>query len=499
MISQGRNLRADLWYNLLNQSYKGKISLQPLYVVRGKNTPVVFTVELPVVLDRNRIGLDNAKVTTPASALTLNGSIADLKNPKTDLRVNGQLALSDLKALGDLPLNLKAKNVPESVNVDANAVIAGDRIDVNGLRVTAGNSSIDASGTLRDANGNGALKFRTQLALDEVGRLANVEARPGGTLLANGTASLDKAGNYRVTGEVEGRDLSFVQGNRRIRNVDFHTAVNLDPNKLDLNGLSLSAFGGKFTGDASLEQFAKYRVNGTLRNFDLQNAARVMGQNLPYDGVVSGPVEASGDLKATGSKVTTANARLTIAPGRRGVPVSGRLNAQYNGATGNIEVANSYIALPNTRLNLSGSLNNRLNLDLNTANLNDLLVSVTPKGQKPPVVLEGGRAHFTGSVSGGLASPAIAGHLSVTNFSVQGRRFDSLDADIAATKSRATVQNGLLRRGPMQATVAASAGAPELVARPRNSRCRRPASFGTAISPTLWFWQDSRLPDTPDR
>ena len=32
---KGNNLRAQLWYNLLTQSYKGQVSLQPLYVVSG--------------------------------------------------------------------------------------------------------------------------------------------------------------------------------------------------------------------------------------------------------------------------------------------------------------------------------------------------------------------------------------------------------------------------------------------------------------------------------
>ena len=58
---KGNNLRAQLWFNLLTQGYKGQVSLQPLYVVSGRNTPVVFTVTLPVVLERTCAGFDNAK------------------------------------------------------------------------------------------------------------------------------------------------------------------------------------------------------------------------------------------------------------------------------------------------------------------------------------------------------------------------------------------------------------------------------------------------------
>ena len=51
--------------------------------------------------------------------------------------------------------------------------------------------------------------------------------------------------------------------------------------------------------------------------------ARVLaGERLPYSGVISGPLEAKGDLKAKGATGFQANARLSITPGHRGVPVS---------------------------------------------------------------------------------------------------------------------------------------------------------------------------------
>ena len=36
---------------------------------------------------------------------------------------------------------------------------------------------------LRDPNGNGSLQFKTQFALGELGRLANVSAKPDGTVV----------------------------------------------------------------------------------------------------------------------------------------------------------------------------------------------------------------------------------------------------------------------------------------------------------------------------
>jgi hypothetical protein len=61
-------------------------------------------------------------------------------------------------------------------------------------------------------------------------------------------------------------------------------------------------------------------------------------------------------------------------------------------------------------------------------------------------------------VHGGLSNPQIAGHLSLARFSVEGRKFDSLAADVAASPSRAAITNGVLLRGPMQAQFQAAAG-----------------------------------------
>ena len=72
---RGNNLRAQLAYNILSQEYRGQVSLEPIYVVSGRNTPVDFTVNLPVVLSRNGIDVHDASIFSAASSITLNASI----------------------------------------------------------------------------------------------------------------------------------------------------------------------------------------------------------------------------------------------------------------------------------------------------------------------------------------------------------------------------------------------------------------------------------------
>jgi translocation and assembly module TamB len=448
---KGNNLRAQLFYKIAERGYRGQISLQPIYGVAGRNTPVTITVNLPIAIQRDRIEFQNARIYTGPSEILINGSMQNLRNPKTAARINGHVALADLKNLGHLPLTLNARNLPSTVDIDANATVADNLIQVTGLRMGLGHSTIEASGTLKDPTGKGSLQFKSDLALGELGRLANLAERPDGRALLNGTATLDANQNYQVAGNLTARDLSFQQGNQRISHVNLISAVRLDPHNLDLKGLRLSAFGGEFAGNASLVDFARFKLDGALHHLDLETMASALGQkDLPYSGAASGPVEAAGDLKAPGTKSIVANAHLAIAPGRKGIPVSGRLNANYNGATDNINVSDSYIALPHTRVTLNGSLNNRLNVSLLSRELSDLPAMA--------VKLNGGEANFAGVVTGSLTSPRIAGHLAVTRFSAEGRQFDALAADVTASSSAAAVTNGSLTRSAMQTQFTAAIG-----------------------------------------
>lgn len=455
----GNNLQAQLWFNTLQQAYGGRLSLQPLNLVSGNNPAVKFTLALPVTIKSDRVDFQDATLSTPDSTIHLTGSVQDLRNPTISARVNGQIALADLKDAANLPLDIETRNAPAEVALDANVVASGAKVEVNGLRLALGQSNLEASGTLKNPSGDGALAFKSTLALGELGRLAKIQQRPDGVLILNGTARLDANNNYEVDGNANAKNVSFQQGSERIRNIELTSAVHLDPHHLDLKGLRLAAFSGDVTGNLTMVDFAQFHFAGDLRNLDLGAAARIAGaKQFPYSGVVSGPLEAQGDLKAKPeTRSMVAHARLAITPGRQGVPVSGRLYADYNGASDDLRVDNSYIALPHTRLSIDGSVEKQLNVSLVTSDLNDLLVATSMKG-KPPVNLNGHPASFAGTVTGGLTAPRIAGHLKAGPFSVEGREFNSLNADAGVSRTGAAVQNGVLTRGTMQAQFQAQAG-----------------------------------------
>lgn len=452
---RANNLRVQLAYNTLTQSYQGSLFLEPLYVANGRNTPVNFSVLLPVTLERDRISLQNARIASAHSELFVNGAVENLRNPKTSAHISGHVALLDVKNAGNLPFELKAREAPAAITIDANATVADNAIQVKGLKVGLGHSNIEASGTLKDPAGNGSLDFKAQLVLGELGRLAGVAANPQGTVALNGTAKLDAGNRYQVGGNVAARNVSVQQGERRISEINLFSAFNLDPQRLELEGAKVLGLGAEITANASLEDFARFQVDANLRRLDLTAAAHAMGNNLPYDGTVSGPIFVQGDLRTPGTKSMAARARLSIASGRRGIPVSGRLVAAYDGATDNIDIRDSFLALPHTRITISGSIGNRLNVGVNSRDLHDLL-AVAPGA--PPVSLNGGQLNLTAAVSGRLNSPRLSGHLAMDRFQVEERRFDALGLDFQAASTGAAVANGSLSHGTMQAEFHGSVG-----------------------------------------
>jgi translocation and assembly module TamB len=445
---RGESLRVQLWYDVLKQGYKGELSMTPTYVVSGRNTPVKFLMTLPVTLEADRIAFQNARIETDKSQLLIDGALANLNHPKTSAHIRGHLALADLKSVGNIQMPFDSRGMPPAVDLDVNATVGANEFDVTDARVAYGSSSIHASGKLQDRSGGGSLQFQVQLALGELGRLAKLDLRPEGTLRANGSAKMDAQRNYDVRAFVDSQGLSFAQGAQRFRNVTVISEAHLTSHRLDFTGLRIGGLGAELTGGASLEEFARYSVNATLSHLDLK--ALMPG----YSGTVSGPLAAAGDLTVPGLKSLTANARLSIAPGKQGVPVSGRIVADYRGDVDNLTVSDSSVSLPHTRLTVSGSIGSRLNVTLTTADLRDFGPLT---GGALPVVLHG-NANFAGAVTGRLSSPQIAGHLSVDRVAAEGRDFDGLAGDVAASSVRAALTNGSVRRGNMQAQLNASLG-----------------------------------------
>lgn len=445
--ARGENLRAQLGYNPLNPQYVGEIDMSPLHLTSGSDTPVKVEMKLPITLQKDKITLDNAQFTTAESKVIVSGSMDHLLSPRTAAHINASVSLDEVKRVASLPVALDTAHGPRIVTADITAAMdEQSRIQIKNAHIDLGQTNIEASGTWS------AVQFNASLALGELGKLLRVAERPEGTVRVGGNAALGQHDNYKITANLDARNIALSQGTTRLTGISLDSSVTADPHRIELGGLRLTALGGGFTGSASIEELAQFRVSGNLHNFDLDQVARAfLPERLGYDGIISGQVQAEGNLKNASGLV--ARAALAIAPGHRGVPVSGRLNVDYNGRADTVTLGRSYVALPHTRVDLSGSLGQQLQVHLVSRSLDDL---------KPvaaiSVVLNGGTATLDATVTGKLSAPRISAQAVITNFSVDGRPFNRFSADVAASRTGATVINGVLARGPLQARFSGAVG-----------------------------------------
>jgi translocation and assembly module TamB len=455
----GADLRAQLKFNGLASSYTGEIDVSPLYVQSGANPALAVDVKLPLTVEKDQITLANAQLSTQSSQILVSGSMDHLIAPRTSAHLNAKVALDEISRAFGLAVPLDTAHGPRFLTADFAGSIDDNRIGIQSARASLGSSDLEASGTLKDATHAASLQFRGTLALGEIGKLFRVTARPEGTVKVDGNGALEANNEYKIDAHVDARGVAVSQGATRIAGVSLDSSVKADSHRIELSSLRLAALGGSFTGSAAVQDLAKFHVAGNLHNFDIAAVARVFQPGgLGYDGVISGPVKADGDVRDPSALI--ARADLGIAPGPHGIPVSGHLGVGYNGRAGNINLDNSRLALPHTTAEFSGSLGKQIQVRLVSHNLADF----QPVAAIPVTFTGNGAATVDATVTGSLSAPRIAGQLAVTNFVVtgasaaDGRSFTRFAATLDASPSSAAVTDGVLSSGALQAHFSASAG-----------------------------------------
>ena len=408
--AHGRNLRAKFLYQPAGPLYRGEISIDPLEARFGGYDPVPLRVSLTADLEKNRIRVAGGKAAASDSEVSFSGSLDDFVHPRAQVRYELHVDAGQLGRILRLPSRQSGS------------------VESAGSASWSPESNLSVSGSLRASDVNyrdpslDLRGFRAEGAIDIAGGRAHASA-----LRLSGDYA-DRSGAIPVSVRVA--SLSF-QGDT-----------------VDARGCLVAALGGTFAGDAELRSLDRYRVTGELAGFDIQRlVARYSTEALPWDGRLSGQAVIEGAIQR-GPKPRAA-ATLSISPAGSGAPVHGRLEVNYDAARGILDLGRSFLELPHSRLELSGSVGQQLRIRLETRDLADVLPALG--AGHLPLRLSSGAAVFSGTVAGRAEDPRIAGHLSTGGFSYAGEAFDSLQADLTAGSGGATARNVQLARGKLRA------------------------------------------------
>lgn len=463
--AQGQNLRALLSYNTTNPSYSGNLSMTPLLLVSANRPPLDVNVNIPVTITKNSISVASATLVTPQSQVGLSASLNNINSPVIAGSMNANISLPELQRSFDLPIDANARGAPRNLTADLAFSLDenAEALQVQKANLALGQTTFSAIGQT-GPHVNGAIRFQANLALQQISKLLELKSVDlAGNLHANGNATLDAQYNYSVNGAINSSGLAVGSGTTRVSDVRLNTPFHADPYLISLDGLKLNVLGGTLAAKIFIEKMQQLSVEGNLNDFSLPVLASALaGKSLGYDGIIDGSLKARGDLKAKGTSGYAAQTHLVVRPGSRGVPVNGRLNASYVGVTGAVDLGQSYLALPNSRLDVSGTLNTRIDLKLVSRNLNDFLPAINFGATTPetslPIALRGGTATLAAQVAGNLSDPRINAQLDVNRFAVEQHPFDDLALNLAASPSGASIQNGVLAAPGLQANFAGSLG-----------------------------------------
>ncbi|HLH18757.1 MAG TPA: translocation/assembly module TamB domain-containing protein [Bryobacteraceae bacterium] len=446
--ASGQNLRAHLTFNHAREAYRGEIDIDPLLLRSANREPVAVKVVLPVAIDREKIAVANAQLTTALSRVVFTGDVRTLLSPRASGRVYASVALDELRRVGLLPIAPGTGGGPRIVNADITGSMDAQRVAIQHARVRLGGSELEAHGVTPA----GELSFRATLLLGQLGRSLKLPLHAEGTMNVEGAAAQRPRG-WQVNAKLAGQGLGFTQGTTHVAGLNLATEVAAAPGRIELKPLALSGIGGTFTGSAVLENLRTFRVAGDLHHFDFQTlASALLGRRLSgYSGEVSGPIQIQGDLEDR--RAIVGRATLAIAPGGGGIPVAGRIALDYNARADTVVLGPSVLRLPHSRIDLAGALGRRIDVRLMSSDLADF----RPLGVIP-VALHRGTATLTAAVTGSLSDPHIAAHAALTNFAVEGREFTRFAGDIEASRSRVAVANALVTRGTLAAQFSGSLG-----------------------------------------
>jgi translocation and assembly module TamB len=400
-------------------------------------------------------------------------------------------------------LNLNYRGSPELTSeLEAELSLHPRSVDLKALHLSTRKSSLDARGGVADFNHPKVeLTYHAVLDLAEAGQVARIRPLRAGSMDLEGRGSFVSAKDFSSTGKVQVKNASWVDNSTGISGVNAESDFLLDPKRLSLSRLVARVLGGTVSGDFQVlnwlsPQPARAPVQqGTahlkIADLELGQAEKALVANsrlfarVQLASTITGKI----DVRWSGA-VTNAEAQMALDlnapanPPASSLPLHGTVKATYLGSTERLDVQQLNVATRGTRLDAVGTMgavsssSAALRVNLNTTDLSELAPVLRALRENRPLPFDLiGRASFSGTVTGKLKEPALAGHLEAHDFDIQlplstlslrsagaaapqSQRvhWDSLTTDLSYSSSSVKVKNGLLRRGPAQIAFNGSAG-----------------------------------------
>jgi translocation and assembly module TamB len=364
----------------------------------------------------------------------------------------GRIGVSDLLVSRPLAAPLRAA-------AQSAFLFRRNQIVVSSLRLSLPESSIEASGQVDDlASPHGNFSASATLLAAELARSFHIPELKTGTVQWSGNGSFRaRPPMLAIDGRFSGSGVSYRNPAVEVRNAGLSGNLDVSESGVRVDDLSVSSSAGKFRGTLDLKDWRDLRLRGDVSSLSLQAAAAaVRQQGLPWSANLRGPVQLSATVGRAGISGLAAAGHLDVLPAGGGVPASGALDWKYSQKPERIEIGKSEFTVGSSRIQVSGALGSRLQVDVVSHNLNDVVPALRLAGltqpEPLPVSLKEGTVHVTASVVGNLRDPGVEGHLEATNVVFRDHKIDRISSDFEVNRLLLRLEKTEVAQGPAAAS-----------------------------------------------
>jgi translocation and assembly module TamB len=327
-------------------------------------------------------------------------------------------------------------SLPFPAAVAATFQFARNRLDVPNFSVSLPRSRVEGSAVLSDfANVIATAQVTARIDGSEAGRMLKHTQLQRGDLTVEGNATYSN-GKYAFSGSLTGTGIGYDTRLVKVADASVRCGLIVDSEGLSLPRLTARAFGASAAGEAKLLRYRDFQFQGKISGLNVREVGRLLARpHLAWDGVAAGPVDVKGRFEKRGPEDFTIRSAVEISPGKNGIPISGNARLRYQQRGDILHFDQTHLILPNSIVDVSGTLGNVLEVAVRTTNLDDAepATALFTADRKPvalPVRLDQGHFSFTGLVSGALRNPRITGHGSADRVRYAGQLLEKAAADV---------------------------------------------------------------------
>jgi translocation and assembly module TamB len=330
-------------------------------------------------------------------------------------------------------------------------------LDAPSSSVTFGQSRLAADVKLRNwESPELSLKARGMVLIADLHRPLRLPVERSGRIEFAVEGGLGPETPWHASGEAKLTGAGYSARGLRLAPVDAAAVLQVSEKGVTLEGLRATALGGQFTGRAEAAQNGRLLVDGEASGLPLERLYALQSPDaLAWSGTIAGRIRVEGNLKGDLARNLVAQMDLTLTPpaepadGRQ--PVSGRLAARYDGRGEDLRIEMAHLSLPNSRLNIQGDPNTRLEVGLISSSLDDFLpalrMATGDAAFAIPFRLQQGQLRIGGAWTGGLRAGGFTGRIAAGPLLAEGQRIDQIEADLAAGPARLALRHVRIRSG----------------------------------------------------